>query len=217
MYNHRDVKKEYNAAADKHDEEHKKVMWESKATMENRFHLAMGELDFKKSENWLDVGCGTGELQRLVYIKNPDIKAVGIDISIKLIGYAKSKVRKSNIKFSLCDYMNYNGGPFDIITCIGVLQKTSFTPEQFFHKSFELLSDNGVVFLDTKNINWEGFADTGIKPDKSYKSFEVDKLREAAENACLRVLKIEGFLPKKNKIVMTNQSQTVFMVCTKTP
>ncbi len=214
MYEHHQVKKEYTVAAKKHNEEYKKVMWASEQSMLNRFSLAISMLDFSNAKSWLDVGCGTGELQRQVLEKNPKIDAMAIDICDELICFAKDKLQNYKINLSLIDFMNIEEKNFDIITCIGVLQKTSFTPKQFFQKCFDILKPEGKIFLDTKNINWEGYSEKE-QPDATHISFNIEELWKEATSAGLNILKIEGFLPTENKIVMTNESRTIFMICEK--
>lgn len=215
MYEHDDVKKEYNRSASEHKEEYKKVMWASHKSMLNRFYLAMSEIDFNNVKDWLDVGCGTGEFQHIALRKYPHLNASAIDICEELFSYARKKLHSKKVHLTLLDYMDYEGKTFDLITCIGVLQKTSFTPEQFFRKSFNLLNPGGKIFLDTKNVEWEGFKSPGIEPDGSYRSFSPEHLYKSAGNAGLNILKFEGFLPEKNEVVLSNKSRTIFMVCQK--
>ena len=59
---------EYNQSAE-HPEEFRKVKWGSLESMMNRFYLAMNELPFSKMSDWIDVGCGTGQLANILGIK----------------------------------------------------------------------------------------------------------------------------------------------------
>jgi ubiquinone/menaquinone biosynthesis C-methylase UbiE len=48
-------------------------------------------ISFDPSERILDIGCGTGELERLILSENPEQRIIGIDISEKMLGLARKK------------------------------------------------------------------------------------------------------------------------------
>lgn len=52
---------------------------------------------------WLDVGCGTGLLSRVILEATSPSKVVGIDPSAEYIAYAKDYVPGSHVRFVVCD------------------------------------------------------------------------------------------------------------------
>src|SRR3989338_909449 len=73
-------------------------------------------LHLRKNSQFLDVGCGPGNLVR--YILSKGYEAEGIDLSEKMIEIAKEKVPKG--KFTLMDMrrLDYSNGLFDGVTAI---------------------------------------------------------------------------------------------------
>lgn len=100
--------------------------------MLNRFRLVLDELDFAKIDRWLDVGCGTGAFQEMVLTKFPAVKATGLDISEGLLEFASSRPANKDVRFILGDFLDFEEGAYDLISCIGVLQKTTFDISDFF-------------------------------------------------------------------------------------
>jgi len=50
-------------------------------------------ISFRASDKILDIGCGTGEFERLILREHPDQQMIGIDISEKMLGLAREKCR----------------------------------------------------------------------------------------------------------------------------
>jgi trans-aconitate methyltransferase len=69
----------------------------------------------------LDLGCGTGRLARLIADAHPGLSVVGIDISSANIAAAVSERADSRVRFEQADYLQYAGGPFDLVVTDGVL------------------------------------------------------------------------------------------------
>lgn len=197
------------------DNEFDKVKWGSQIKMENRFRLALSKLPFGLQKKWLDIGCGTGAFQAMVIENNLNIEVVGLDISSKLINYASNRLDIGKARFVHKDFMDFSEICFDIITCIGVLQKTTFLPKEFFKKVREMLSDDGLLFVDTKNICWKAFNQKDFFPDMSHQWFRPSLLEEMAYAAGLKVIESGGFEPGTNKIVEINDSHTIFLILTR--
>lgn len=118
-----EIKAEYNESS-KETDEFAKVKWGgSQEKMLNRFRLVLDELDFAKIDRWLDVGCGTGAFQEMVLTKFPAVKATGLDISEGLLEFASSRPANKDVRFILGDFLDFEEGAYDLISCIGVLQK----------------------------------------------------------------------------------------------
>lgn len=69
----------------------------------------------------LDLGCGTGRLTRLIADAHPALAVVGIDISRANIAAAAAGQTPCRVRFEQADYLDYSGGPFDLIVTDGVL------------------------------------------------------------------------------------------------
>lgn len=68
--------------------------------------------------SWLDLACGTGALLKIVQEKLNLNKCVGLDISKKMLAYAKNMVKHKNIKFVYGDMTDFDlNDKFDMITC----------------------------------------------------------------------------------------------------
>lgn len=202
---------EYDASA-QHEQEFEKVKWGSQESMENRFHLAMEKLPFSSSRRWLDIGCGTGRFQGFVAPRFPQLEIVGIDISRALIEYAERAHGAPAVQFLHADLMHFSAPPFDLITCIGVLQKTSFDIEQFFSRAQLLLRSGGQLMVDTKNRNWERFAETGFVPEASMEWFDPAEIKAAAERAGFRTIEMMGFIPAEGQVVPLNGSHSFYLI-----
>src|ERR1700741_5545376 len=48
-------------------------------------------ISFRSSDKILDVACGTGEFERLILREHPDQQMIGIDISEKMLHFAREK------------------------------------------------------------------------------------------------------------------------------
>ncbi len=210
-YSRGEVEAEYDSIAGR-EHEFEKLNWGSQEGMMNRFELAMRELPFDRAKTWLDVGCGTGAFQAIAAKAFPNISAKAIDISKKLLDVARSRDDVEGARFAREDFLEIKDETFDLLTCIGVLQKTTFTPQEFFEHARESLAPKGRVLLDTKNAGWKRFEEPGFHPESGHQWFEPEDLVSAATDAGLVVLKVRGFLPRENKVVDPGDSHTVFLI-----
>ncbi|MFF0015738.1 class I SAM-dependent methyltransferase [Streptomyces sp. NPDC005374] len=68
----------------------------------------------------LDVGCGSGDLARLLTARAAHVH--GIDSDGRIIGEARELTDPGlPVVFSVADVMSYGEGPYDVITCVAVL------------------------------------------------------------------------------------------------
>lgn len=90
----------------------------------------------------LDIGCGTGELT--LQLEKKGLQVTGIDLSEAAIELAKKKTQKAT--FVIGPIEDYDGGPFDLITCKLVLP---FIEDErlFLKKVKSLLIGNGILLL----------------------------------------------------------------------
>lgn len=213
-YSPSEVEAEYNLAA-KHDCEFKKVKWASHEKMINRFSFAMKALPFQTASTWLDVGCGTGAFQALVCTHFPHIRSFAIDISQELMDFARTRKDVMGVDFILIDFMALKDRQFDLITSIGVLQKTTFSVREFFRQTHHLLVPGGRVFVDTKHINWKMFHKPNFSPEPNHQWFNLDKLITCAHRSGLAVDRYGGFLPEEGKVVPPEDSHEIFLTARK--
>lgn len=214
-YSKDEIKEEYNSAAGA-SSEHEMVKWGSRDSMMNRFRLVLDQIDFSVISSWLDVGCGTGAFQQMVYSsQNNPPEGIAIDISDRLIEFAKKRVEHPNCEFRCVDFLSLEEMEVDLVTAIGVLQKTNISVNRFFEHSAEILSDEGKLLIDTKHLGWEKFEQPDFTPEASHRWFNVDDITAPAEEAGFEVLRVGGFLPRENRIVSTEESHSIFLIARK--
>ncbi|MDH6518264.1 SAM-dependent methyltransferase [Streptomyces sp. SAI-208] len=75
----------------------------------------------------LDVGCGSGDLARLLATRAREVQ--GIDSDERIIGEARASTDPGlPVVFSVADALSYDeGGRFDVITCVAVLHHLPLT------------------------------------------------------------------------------------------
>jgi 2-polyprenyl-3-methyl-5-hydroxy-6-metoxy-1,4-benzoquinol methylase len=206
------IQEEYNEAS-KAEHEYQMVKWGSAEKMLNRFKLAINKLPLNSINTWLDVGSGTGAFQELVHKNHLELKATGIDLSEKLTNIASKKNISERINFINIDFMDFaENQKFDLITCIGVLQKTNFEPIDFFKKCKSLSNQNALIFVDTKNLNWNKFNEVNFLPEQSHEWFNFDDLLADAKAVGLTYVDSGGFIPETGEITSINNSHTMFII-----
>ena len=213
-YSRQAIEAEYDVASDC-TSEFAKVKWASQDGMLNRFRLAVRMLPFAEARTWLDVGCGTGAFEAMVRSSCLALRITAIDISPRLLEYCRSRPDTIGVDFRYVDFAELNEGYFDIITCIGVLQKTCFSPATFFAQAARRLAAGGCVYVDSKHAGWQRFRKRGFVPDPSHEWFSETELRDGATAAGLTVTKFGGFLPDADRVVEPEESHTVFLIAEK--
>lgn len=211
-YSKKEITEEYNNAA-RASSEHEMVKWGSKDSMMNRFRLVLNEIDFSTVQTWLDVGCGTGAFQQMVYSsKDNPPNTIAIDIADELVDFAQKRINHSNCKFRCIDFPSLNSPSVDLITAIGVLQKTNVSVSEFFTHSYELLPEGGTLFIDTKHLGWEKFEEPNFSPEPNHRWFDREDVLTPAKEAGFNVIKFGGFLPKENRVVPPEKSHSIFLI-----
>lgn len=195
--------------------DHEKAKWASETSMMARFALAERVLDFAGISSWLDVGCGAGAFQLRVKTMFPSVLCTGIDLSPSLIRHARERAGLERCRFFTADFNEFAGEGFDALTCIGVLQRTNITAEQFMHRAATLLSQGGRLFLDTKNRLWEEFSSGRLTPDAHLRWFDPEELRAEAEGVGFRGVEVHGFDPTTGKTVSIDKSHTIYLIGTR--
>lgn len=77
--------------------------------------LLLEEIKIKHNDSILDVACGNGAFLQMVS-NRCNIKGYGIDISEKMIEYAKAKCPDMLFEVNGCEYTPFKDQMFDVIT-----------------------------------------------------------------------------------------------------
>lgn len=78
--------------------------------------LAINELGISENYYILDACCGTGDIAKFIYDRNPNCRIQGVDFSKKMIELAKKKYPFINFEEGDCTNLNYNSETFDVVT-----------------------------------------------------------------------------------------------------
>jgi len=194
--------------------EFKKVKWGSRASMINRFKLAIKILKNHSIDKWLDVGSGTG----LFFVISDKFgfntkDRCGVEINKNLYNFSKKKTYKINTKFINKDIIRINdNSKYDLITLIGVLQNCGHDPFFFLKKIITKIKKNGLIFLTSKNLNWYKFKTKKLLPEKSHSWFNTQDIALFLKKNGIKILKKKGFVPKDGRIVKEELSHTFFIL-----
>lgn len=135
--------------------------WQAKATgqiaaypvIENR-HKAVRSIldDMPRATNFLDVGCGTGQLA--IEIARRGLASTGIDFAPEMIRQCRENAKGSSAKFEVATAMDYNppDGSIDLISAMGFIEYISLDDlSRFLEKSRRQLRPNGRIALGSRN------------------------------------------------------------------
>lgn len=115
--------------------------------------------------DWLDLGCGTGSLEKLAFQRFPHIHFVLVDPSEKMIGQAKLKLGDNSIQYICADSVSIRfENCFHIVTAI---QAHHYMQEEERRKATECvyrsLKDGG-IYINFENV---------IPEDEEIREFEL--------------------------------------------
>lgn len=81
----------------------------------------------RRYDRALDVGCGSGDLARLLATRARQVH--GIDVDVRIIDTARELTDPGlPVTFSVADALSYDeGAPYDVITCVAVLHHLPLT------------------------------------------------------------------------------------------
>jgi len=109
----------------------------------------------EKTENVLDVGCGTGDL--ICEIAKRGIKAVGVDFSEEMIEIARknaAKVKCGRASFECSSIFDFKTGKeeYDLISANGFIEYISYKElDALLDKAFQALKPEGSLILGSRN------------------------------------------------------------------
>jgi SAM-dependent methyltransferase len=156
-------------------EEHRK-MRSSKGTWQNRFEEAARLTPWSSVRTWLDVGCGTARFFERVIglgVAGRLEQCVGIDAIANNLQAAREKTWpiRPSVRLLQCDIEDLgglSGGPFDLVTMVGVVYQCGLPPAVAVEKCLGQLAAKGRLLVTTENNRFKGFLEDphGCYPDR---------------------------------------------------
>ena len=120
----------------------------------------------KKGMNVLDLGCGTGITTK--YIAELGAKVIGVDLSPKLIEFAKVNSAYENAEYMVSDITNVDFGKktFDVICLIDVMEHIPQEKIQNLLRNIKRYSnDNTIIYLNIPDARMQYWLRNN-KPEK---------------------------------------------------
>jgi spore coat polysaccharide biosynthesis predicted glycosyltransferase SpsG/2-polyprenyl-3-methyl-5-hydroxy-6-metoxy-1,4-benzoquinol methylase len=188
-----EVVEEYRRAS-AHPEPYRKALWGSAEGMTNRFLLALEALGPGPLGSWCDVGCGTGDFLLTAESAREVESCTGLDLSPEMIAFASGRdFRTRDRRFLRQSFLEpVPGAPFDLVTCLGVLQKCGLGLKRAVRGLARLVRPGGRVLASTKNLGWKAFDAPGFLPYPGHHWFRPAQIQEAFEEAGLRLEFLRG-------------------------
>lgn len=105
----------------------------------------------------LDIGCGGGILSEGLARLGADV--IGLDMEEQTLNIARAHAAASNLSIRyVCEPVeSFEGGPFDAITCLEMLEHVE-EPESVIRAAMDLLKPGGFLFLSTINRTVKAYA-----------------------------------------------------------
>jgi SAM-dependent methyltransferase len=142
----------YRELFEQHGDSEEALGW-SKGRQRIRFSMLLTPFRDLDAPRILDIGCGRGDLNRLLREWFPGYSYVGIDVMPEFVEIARERYREfSNVEIVLGDFVSDEiAGPFDVVVASGTFN-TRFPSgdnrnfvRRAFSKAFELCTE-GVAF-----------------------------------------------------------------------
>lgn len=133
-----------------------------------------------KKSKILDVGCGTGEL--VIDLLKLGFNAEGIDFSRSMIKRAQQQAMKNKFEknvFIYESFFDYSfNKKFDMISANGFIEYISEEQlKQFLQKTFQLLSRNGILIINSRNRLFNVF---------SFNNFTKEEIKKGNINSLIK-------------------------------
>lgn len=95
----------------------------------------------------LDLGCGTGEMMRLILQQNKDKSLYGIDLSEKMLEVAKEKLGNHvNLILSDSEQLPFSDSFFDVVYCNDSFHHYP-APDKVLSEVYRVLKPNGIFVV----------------------------------------------------------------------
>ena len=196
-----------------------------------RRSAAYGAMIEKKSYKLLDIATGTGDLaimiKKMGIKKGKDIDIEGIDFNEKMLGFAKVKSKKLDlkIKFNVRDALatEFPDDSFDVITSSFALRDFD-NLKQFVNEAHRIMKKNGKLVLLEMSLPKHGINKyifnfyinimrlEGAFIDSNAYSFLIKSIKEFDKDELLALLNDKGFRKIECKALLTNAAFLVTAV-----
>lgn len=111
------------------------------------YPILLKELHSLEVYDILDLGCGTGEMMKILLDHKADIHLYGLDISSKMIHVANEKLKeKAVLTLGDAEHMPYEDAVFDVVYCNDSFHHYPH-PQQVVHEIYRILRPGGIVIL----------------------------------------------------------------------
>jgi len=109
------------------------------------------QVRFQGQEHVLDIACGTGELERQLLPRWPDLRIVGVDVSLGMLRQAVAKVRAEQVAWVQADVarLPFPDASFDTAVCANSFHYFP-APAQALHEIHRVLRPGGQFVL----VDW---------------------------------------------------------------
>ena len=202
------ISKEYDISLKK-KKRYEKARWASQEGMMNRFKLAHKLLSTIEYDNILDIGCGTGDMFKV--INNRKKKYFAYDLNFNMVLYAK-KSSGNNVRYfnASSKPIPVKSGSIDVVTLVGVLQNCGIQTNEFIKEISAILRAGGHLFLITKNLGWHKFAEAKLRPDKDHNWFFDSEISGELINNGFDIVLKSGFLNRSGRLADIEKSHEIF-------
>lgn len=160
---------------------------------------AVASLNLVGQERLLDIGCGTGELEKALLKKMPSLNIVGIDISDDMLEKARNKLSQyPNVHLITGDFLNTEipGNEYDVAFSLSNLHYFS-NPIAVFKKVSLLLKSGGqFVIIDWDRNSFKGRLYNWYmnKADPSFtKTYSMSEAIEMLQANGFKTVQSDGF------------------------
>jgi ubiquinone/menaquinone biosynthesis C-methylase UbiE len=110
------------------------------------YESVLNKLDELSFNSLLDVGCGTGNLLKLISSKY-DIELAGVDLTPKMLNIAKIKLEdKADLKIADSEELPFDDNKFDMVICTDSFHHYPH-PEKVLAEIKRVLQDNGMLLI----------------------------------------------------------------------
>lgn len=103
-------------------------------------------VNVRKNSKILDVGCGTGNLLKVLEDEYENLKLYGIDISEKMLEIARKKLKNAKIKLEAAEKLSFKKNYFDYVFSIDAFQ-LYYNQDIVMRNFYRILKKNGELVI----------------------------------------------------------------------